>query len=162
MPRTANPFSRTLFLASVLLISLGCYDSAGPFDPTPTTDSIASTLVGSLDPADWTLDPFVLDSTAVVGDTLRLSVTFGGGCRDHEFTFVMSTLFQESNPVQSPSLLSHDSHDDPCDALVHRDLATDLAPLKLAWREAYQRTSGTIVLRILLPDEDVVPIAYDF
>lgn len=144
------------------LIALGCYDSTAPLDQTPATDHITSTLVYALDPGDWPRDPFVLDSTAVVGDTVSLGVTFGGGCRDHGFTLVMSALFQESNPVQSQSLLSHDSRDDPCDALVHRDLSTDLAPLKLAWREAYQRTSGTIVLRILLPDETVVPIAYDF
>jgi hypothetical protein len=146
----------------VATLATSCTDGLPSSPGLVDGDVIPSTIVGRLNPSDWRLDPFVLDSVAALGDTLHLGITFGGGCRPHAFRLVMSTLFLESNPVQAQTLLSHDDGDDPCDGLLHRDVKADLAPLKDAWRLAYQQQSGTIVMQIRLPDTSFVPVRYDF
>jgi hypothetical protein len=130
----------------VATLATSCTDGLPSSPGLVDGDVIPSTIVGRLNPSDWRLDPFVLDSVAALGDTLHLGITFGGGCRPHE----------------AQTLLSHDDGDDPCDGLLHRDVKADLAPLKDAWRLAYQQQSGTIVMQIRLPDTSFVPVRYDF
>lgn len=96
-------------------------------------------------------DPATIEEVRVEGDRLHLRVTFGGGCRQHDFGLRFERVFLESEPVQSVLRLAHDAHGDPCRALLGRDLEFDLGPLKELYREAYGSPSGTIDLRVYPP-----------
>jgi len=137
--------------------------TAEPY-PTATPASYGSGLPivvqkSPVDPADWVVDPLTIQDVQIAGDRLTLSVRHGGGCRTHDNYLVAAKTFMESNPVQSDVLLTHDAHGDLCRALIHRDLAFDLGPLKRAFQEAYGQVEGTIVLRIRGWDR---PVSYDF
>lgn len=94
-------------------------------------------------------DPFEVAAATVAGDTLTVSVSYGGGCEAHDFALCWPDgTFMESAPVQVDLDLWHDGHDDPCDAYLSEDRALDLTPLKLAWQVAYHATSGTIVIHV--------------
>lgn len=86
----------------------------------------------------------------IEGDVLHVQVQFGGGCRDHRFALYREDAFLESLPVQLRLHLSHDAQGDNCRALLSRELAFDLTPVK----EAYQRqygNEGTVILRLHVP-----------
>jgi hypothetical protein len=50
--------------------------------------------------------------------------------------------------VQAQLRLQHDSNGDACEALVGSQLAIDLTKLAGAYREGYQATEGTIIVRL--------------
>lgn len=100
------------------------------------------------DAPQWPSDPATIRSAEVRGDSLELTVNYGGGCREHSFLLLSDAAWMESNPVQVGVKLSHDAKGDFCDALLSRTLRFDLTPLKVAYNSAYQTTSGTIRLNI--------------
>jgi hypothetical protein len=95
-------------------------------------------------------DPVRIIEATVTGGVLQLEVEYGGGCREHDFKLYGAAGFMESLPVQAALFVSHDGHDDPCDAIVHRELAFDLLPLRAAYVRGYS-DSGPIKLRIHEP-----------
>lgn len=95
----------------------------------------------------------------VVGDTLHVTVQYGGGCTRHVFTLLASQVFMESHPVQSAIAIHHNSNEDRCDALITQELNFDLTRLREAWRRSYQQQSGTIILRLRGYDGRIV---YEF
>jgi hypothetical protein len=141
-------------LLPVLLALIAC--GAAPADPTPPDHAATVLFSGPLDPQAWPHDAYTLETLAISGDTLRLDVSYGGGCRDHVFQLVISTTFLESEPVQARSVLAHDAQGDLCKALVHATLSADLTPLKQEWRRQYQKASGKIRLFLVGPDREVL------
>jgi len=101
-------------------------------------------------------DPYTVDRAAVRNDSLLVTVRYGGGCRTHEFTLQLFKTFRESYPVQSDALIAHRANGDHCKALLVRELAFDLAPLRDHYRASYQTLSGVIRLRLLPPAQGEV------
>ena len=106
-------------------------------------------------------DPLSISSIELNNDILNAKVSFSGGCKGHDFALIASRGFMESDPVQINVLLSHDAHNDLCEAWITEDLAFDLSPLKEAWQQAYQQTSGTIIIH-LEGGEESISLTYDF
>jgi hypothetical protein len=107
------------------------------------------------DPEDWPADRVEVQELSVNDNWVNLRVSFGGGCAVHDFKLVAWGGWMESFPVQVRSFLSHDGKDDPCDAIVFRDLAFDLRPLKKAYEESYGAGEpGQTTLIILLENPD--------
>ena len=106
-------------------------------------------------PQRWPSDPATLEDFVVSGDQLDVRVRYSGGCADHDFKLVAWGGWMESYPVQVKALLSHDARDDPCDAVVSKDLSFDLQPLKRAYQESYgtgDPGSTTLILSLDNPD----------
>lgn len=73
--------------------------SVSPDDIGP--DAIQTGTVVIADAADeWGVDEYVLNAAAIIDDRLELSVSYSGGCKNHQFTLVCSSFFLESDPVQ--------------------------------------------------------------
>jgi hypothetical protein len=100
-------------------------------------------------------DPLFIQDAVVNNNTLQLTVQYGGGCGDVEFKLIGDALFMESNPVQSPIALSLKDKD-WCKALITTELCYDLSALATLYRNSYQTSSGTIILRI----EGFEPLVY--
>ncbi|MFX1255286.1 MAG: hypothetical protein ACFFCZ_27035 [Promethearchaeota archaeon] len=106
-------------------------------------------------------DPFSSISADIDNDILKVKARYGGGCNEHDFALIASPGFMESNPVQANAVLSHDAHNDSCEALITQDLAFDLSPLKEAWQQAYQQTSGIILIHLEVGEESI-SLTYQF
>jgi hypothetical protein len=85
---------------------------------------------------------------SIVGDDLLVSLSYGGGCEDQTFQPCWDGLFAESLPVQTWVALSHSGAPDPCDAIVNEDLSFSLLPMRQAYEDGYQTTTGTITLHL--------------
>ena len=97
----------------------------------------------------WGTDTYVVNSPpSITGDVLTLSVSYSGGCESHDFTFITSGVFLESNPVQLQAILAHDANGDSCEAWVTETYHFNISPLKTRYQKAYRTETGTIVLGI--------------
>jgi hypothetical protein len=92
-------------------------------------------------------DPFALNGASLDGDELTLQVTYGGGCRDHDFKLYMQPVFAESNPVRANLYLSHNANGDVCEALITEDLTYDIRKIAELYYEQYGGY-GDIILDI--------------
>ena len=106
----------------------------------------------------WGADAFELTAAAIAGDTLAVTVSYSGGCRDHQFTLVASASFLESLPVQLEVALAHNANGDSCEAWLTEEYLFSLVPIRERFQDQYQE-SGRIVLRLEgAPDE----LLYEF
>ena len=96
-------------------------------------------------------DKYVLNTATITDDTLNISVSYSGGCEDHQFTLVVSDTFLESFPVQLHASLAHNANGDLCKAWLTEDYHFDLTPIKTMYQNAYRQEAGTIVLPIFPP-----------
>lgn len=118
---------------------------------TDTTDLI---IITNQKPDSLQLDPFTLNDVSIDADTLTLNVSYGGGCAEHDLQLFMSpAAFMESNPVQAALYLRHNGHNDPCDALITKDVRFNLRPIAEQYRRGYGELD-TIILDIFPYFED--------
>jgi hypothetical protein len=142
-------------LVVIALAALAGCDSGDPCrppcDPCADDQVIMFDDIGSISIDTDALQVLHAD---VEGNILYMRVQYGGGCREHEIRLYGSSGFMESLPIQAALFLSHDANDDPCDALIFRDLSFDLIPLRESYLKGY-KDDGPIVLRILEPGSTV-------
>ena len=115
-------------------------------DDVPPAVPRSGAVVFSEAPQRWGQDPLVLNTAAITGDTLELSLSYAGGCARHVVTLVVSERFLESDPVQLPVSLAHDANGDSCEAWLTHDYEFDLTPVRDRYRQAYADGPGRVVL----------------
>lgn len=104
-------------------------------------------------------DALFVSSVVLDGDSLAVEVSYSGGCADHQFGLCWDAAFLESEPVQVHTFISHESHDDKCQAVPSEQLTFDLVPLRDAWHASYGAGPGEITMHI---DGWSESIAYTF
>ena len=128
-------------------------------DETKSSGQVVLTDPSATTAGAWGTDGFELSGAAITGDTLAVTASYAGGCREHLFTLVSSSEFLESNPVQVVVHLAHNAQSDACEAWITQDYLFNLTPLKARYQEAYQQEEGAIVLLLKDAPEDLV---YEF
>lgn len=146
---------------AVAIIACGREPAAtGPGDDDSLLAVDAGVVVSADQSAYFTSDHYVISGRPFVrGNTLHVTVEYGGGCARHQFRLFASHVFLESHPVQSPIAIYHNANGDMCRAWLTREITFDLSALADAWRRAYQQRHGTILLRLRGYSEG---ITYDF
>lgn len=86
-------------------------------------------------------DAYTIRETMVYGSRLSIVLTYGGGCKDHEFQLFTTGAIMKSMPPQMQILLFHDGNDDMCRALVTDTVSFDLKPVK-------PQGNGSLILRL--------------
>ena len=127
-------------------------------DRTPDVPGTGGVVVA--DSRGWGDDAYVLESLALSGDRLTIGVSYGGGCRTHAFTLVLSPSFVDSDPVRLPAVLAHEARGDPCEAWLTERFVFDLDLVKVRYRETYGPGPGKVVLRIAGASGD--DLVYEF
>ena len=134
--------------------------STDPHDNTPRTGNVVFSPGDVNSTTQWGSDDYELNTAAVKGDTLAVSVSYSGGCRTHRFTLVAGEAFMESDPVQLAVAIAHDADGDPCEAYPTEDYHFILDPIKARYKAAYGPGAGTIVLG--LAHAQGGPLVYQF
>jgi hypothetical protein len=105
-------------------------------------------------PTSWPQDGFQIQEAEVSGHTLRVQLSYGGGCTTHVVQLVGWGGWMESFPVRVRLFLSHEDFDDPCDAWITKDYTFDLVPLKIAYQGSYgvaEPGKTTLILQLADP-----------
>lgn len=71
-------------------------------------------------------DPFDLIDASISGDSLMLSVRYGGGCSEHVFALDAGPMLKSLPPKQLISV-SHNANGDNCRALIQKTIGFDLS-----------------------------------
>ena len=149
---TTNVFIALLTLCT-LLLAIGCDRMENQFmDKTDDTaddiGKIGDTVIASTPEASSVTDAYVINTATVKGETLRVNVSYSGGCETHEFTLVAEPRFLESFPVQLRVSIAHNANGDTCQDSITEDHVFDLTPIKEVYQKGYQTDTGTIILRL--------------
>ena len=161
------------YTLSVLVFTIGCQQledqmKTGPDDTVSVSvddvnsDEIVYTgtvFVGDAGDRFGT-DAYALNSATITDDMLNISVSYSGGCEEHQFTLVVSERFLESFPVQLHVSIAHDANNDTCEAYPTENYRFDLTPIKTMYQAAYRHEAGTIILR--LKDAPEGELVYEF
>ena len=140
------------------LISISVSISVDDIDPVERI-YIGNVFIGDAGDRFGT-DEYALNSATITDDILNISVSYGGGCEEHQFTLVVSDTFLESFPVQLPVSIAHNANGDTCAAYPTENYRFDLTPIKTMYQAAYRQEAGTIILRLKdAPDGELI---YEF
>ncbi len=93
------------------------------------TDKTAEGIALKTDGIKVANDPFDLIDASISGDSLLLSVRYGGGCSDHVFALETGPMLKSLPPKQLISIL-HDANGDNCRALIQKTIGFDLSPYR--------------------------------
>jgi hypothetical protein len=93
-------------------------------------------------------DAAKINTVMVEKNTLKINVTYQGGCQEHTFELYAATAFLQSIPPQALLHLSHDSHGDTCTKNMEKQLSFDLTPLE---KERDEPGGHPLLLRIYEP-----------
>lgn len=126
-------------------IFLGCEDrkKIGPDEQSQAADII-------IDHSDCTpsADPDLkIEDARLEQNNLKITIRYGGGCGTVNNELLTCGYFMESNPVQLSVFLSHEDND-PCEALVKKEINFDLSPLIDLYEDNYRDRNGVIILRL--------------
>lgn len=136
-----------------LAFAVGCGSDRNPIAPATTN---ATPIEIRADAAAYgTVEPVTIQSVELSGRTLRLQVTYGGGCHTHTFAAAASPHFMESYPPQLAVFLRHDGGNDLCSAAIFRTLSFDVTPAVLLHHATYG--AGPFYLYIVTPGDTQHP-----
>ncbi|XAL97937.1 hypothetical protein OT109_10030 [Phycisphaeraceae bacterium D3-23] len=85
---------------------------------------------GDIDIATVHNDPFQLGGVAIEGDTLLITVSYGGGAEDHDFTLYWNGITARSFPGQINVQLKHNANGDTAEAYLTETLRFDLSGMQ--------------------------------
>lgn len=119
---------RSTILAVLLLTASACKLAGFEDDDDPPVVG-GDIIVADIDPVDIRKDRFEILDGRVVGATLSLTVSYGGGCREHRFQLFTRGAIILSMPPGADVYLVHDGNGDVCRALVQETLVFSLSPL---------------------------------
>lgn len=76
-------------------------------------------------------DPISLINAEVVGDCLKLTLQYGGGCKEHKVDLALIHPWCGTPPLPPSTFeIRHDSNDDHCKALITNDYSFDISGIR--------------------------------
>jgi len=139
-----------LFLSVAILT--GCDSESLHEDPDPGNPG--GLQIGGFDQSDLRGDTFELNSASIDGNNLKMSVSYSGGCEEHEFSLFMPEAHIAIFPPQLTLYAVHDGNGDLCEAYITRDVEIDMSNL-------FEWLSAPYHLSIYKNDSDREPTSID-
>ena len=99
-------------------------------------------------------DPISIVSASLVGDCLKLTVQYSGGCGDHKVCLFWNGALAESLPPQAFLYLLHKDLGDPCDGIVTRELSYDVSTI--------QESPYNLILLQVIAGGQTITIPYNY
>lgn len=96
-------------------------------------------------------DPITVIDAQVEGDCLKLTLQYGGGCKEHKVDLALIHPWCGTPPIPPPTFeIRHDSNQDNCKALVTKDYSFDVSGIREQGKTSvdfilYGRNSSGIV-----------------
>lgn len=107
--------------------------------PYPYTNEV-KVLSPAVSPVNWN-DFFSIENVSITCNLLKIEVTYGGGCKTHEFMLYVDSVVIDNDPPVLNFTLLHNANGDACKALVTETLVFNINP----GEELY---SGSLPLQI--------------
>lgn len=133
-PHMKNTFSIIL----LTLLVAGSVVSCKNKETIASSETAQTTQVENKESSDLKVLPFRIDkglqlpiasddvsiaNTEIIGDSLIMEVSYGGGCQIHEFELLSNGMYAKSLPMQVNVYLRHNANNDMCRAYFTRRIA---------------------------------------
>lgn len=108
--------------------------------PTPTISSTIPKdpeMIATIGEFPASSDPIKIDSVQIVGNKMLISVSYAGGCGNHNFNLIGSQQIAKSMPAIRAIKLFHSIDNDNCKKMITRVLHFDISAL------AYKEERGS-------------------
>jgi heat shock protein HslJ len=94
------------------------------------------------------VDEFQIQAIKKIDDThLAITVQYGGGCEEHDFNLFADEIYQSRGGADYVEMMiTHNSHNDLCEALITKELIFDMSPLLKKWEST--SVNNRLVLNI--------------
>ena len=119
-----------LIFATALIVSCNCKKKTTDGGNSDKTASMNKVTVKPGYTSPESNDAFMVDNAFIEGDNLTMYVTYGGGCKTHEFKAFASDVYMKSMPPKLGITVEHNANNDLCKALVSDTLIFDLSSVK--------------------------------
>lgn len=121
---------RLFFLASVIAVIFCCqiFDEDEKSNELNSDESIV--FVENIDRVDFPAAAVKIDSIQFIHDQLFIYVNYSGGREEHLFQLYVWRGLSKSNPPQAEIFLSHENHNESCEALLTNKLKFNFAKMK--------------------------------
>ncbi len=96
--------------------------------PDPSVKEV-QILTPTRDPIDWH-DMVSIKSVGATNNLLQLEVSYGGGCRTHEFILYADSILTDGEPPILNFTLRHNANGDDCKALITETLIFNIYAVK--------------------------------
>ncbi len=148
---------KRLPLLLLFILPLAACDSESLQNHDVSIVADSAVQIGGYTNDDLTGDPFALNSARFEGQYLEMSVSFSGGCNEHDYSFFVSETVLLSDPPQLSMFVVHDDRDDFCDAYLTETISTDMGVL-IDWMGG-----GPFLVSIVVRGSDTqsIDVAYD-
>lgn len=141
-------FTKSIIFILLALVSWRCNDENNIDLESPAqTQDISSFTIDPSNCAPSTDPDLIIESALIEQNQLKLTIRYGGGCGTINNELLTCGYFLESNPVQLDIFLSHEDND-PCEALLKKEINFDLSPLIDLYENNYRERTGVIILRL--------------
>ncbi len=126
----------TIF-AFLLFIHPLCDNSGSDPDPDPGDNHPQIIMFDDIDQIDIKTDAAHISKAEIEGRYLKLTVSYSGGCKEHDFALFGWSGFAKSDPPQADVFLSHNANSDLCEAYITEVIIFDLLPLQHAYQKIF-------------------------
>lgn len=127
----------TLFVLSVVLLSCGTSKNATKNEHSDSTIKPKETMItATIGEFNKTSDPMTISSVKIEGNLMLIEVTYSGGCGEHTFQMIGSSMIAKSLPPIRSIQLTHKANKDECRKMIIQTIKVDISAL------AYKKESG--------------------
>ncbi len=117
-------------------------------------------VVSDAAPEGWGNDHYQLNGGWLSDGFLVLELSYGGGCKPHDFTLVVPRALGNPPPAQLEVSLSHDANGDRCEAWLTNAYRFDLTIIGQHFEDTFGGWYGSVALGLGgLPADSLI---YDF
>ncbi|GGK49797.1 MULTISPECIES: hypothetical protein [Flavobacteriaceae] len=74
-------------------------------------------------------DSFKINSATRIDDNLEVSISYGGGCKQHSFEVIWDGVVYTDPPCQMNLFIIHNANNDECEALITETISINLKNL---------------------------------
>lgn len=125
---------KLFFTISLAFFILGCKSSKEMSDQPINTNVQVTAVLGE---TKISSDQISITSIKIEGNKMLIDVSYSGGCENHEFQVIGSTMISKSLPPIRAFQLIHNANGDKCKKLVMQTLEVDIKAL------AYKQEAGS-------------------
>lgn len=119
-------------------------------DPDPGENHSHIIIFDDITQIDLRKDAAHISKADVEGHYLKLTVSYSGGCKEHDFALFGWSGFAKSDPPQAEVYLSHNANGDMCEAYITDEIMFDLLPLQHAYQKIFS-DDGPFLINIYAP-----------
>lgn len=142
-----------ILIFAVIVSACGLHKNNSNGDSGQTNSNVM--LTATIGEVNVPSDPLSISDIRIQGNKMFIDVSYSGGCKDHSFQLIGSSMIAKSLPPIRHIQLVHESNDDACRMMVLKTIEVDIKAL------AYQQEAGSEIFLTIDGWKDRIEYTYE-